>query len=116
MNADTPDPSQIAHLLAQREAMLLAQLRPAGLEIDASEVHDFKEAADRSAGGALDDARQAQAAAELAEVVAARRRLEAGRYGRCEDCGEPVAPARLAIMPATRFCARCEAARERTRG
>jgi DnaK suppressor protein len=40
----------------------------------------------------------------LDEVALAIARLEEGTYGRCEACGEPVAPARLEAMPATRFC------------
>ncbi len=40
----------------------------------------------------------------LEEVALAIGRLEEGRYGRCEVCGQPVAPARLEAMPATRYC------------
>jgi DnaK suppressor protein len=40
----------------------------------------------------------------LDEVDGAIGRLESGSYGRCEVCGEPIAPARLEAMPATRFC------------
>jgi RNA polymerase-binding transcription factor DksA len=40
----------------------------------------------------------------LDEVALAITRFEAGSYGRCEVCGEPVGSARLEAMPATRFC------------
>ena len=40
----------------------------------------------------------------LSEVAQAIRRLEAGSYGRCEICGEPIGEARLEAMPATRYC------------
>jgi DnaK suppressor protein len=40
----------------------------------------------------------------LDEVALAITRFEAGSYGRCEVCGEPVGQARLEAMPATRFC------------
>lgn len=46
----------------------------------------------------------ADLAAELHEVALARARLDAGRYGRCERCHEPITPARLEAMPAARFC------------
>lgn len=46
----------------------------------------------------------------LAEVQAALARLSAGTYGQCTDCGEPVAPQRLAVQPAARRCLACEQA------
>lgn len=41
---------------------------------------------------------------ELVEVQDALRRLDDGRYGVCETCGQPIADARLEAMPATRYC------------
>lgn len=43
----------------------------------------------------------------LAEVEAAIRRLEDGTYGRCQRCGQPIAPARLEAKPAARRCISC---------
>lgn len=43
----------------------------------------------------------------LAEVEAAIDRLEAGTYGHCEQCGQPIAPARLEAKPAARRCIAC---------
>ncbi len=40
----------------------------------------------------------------LDEVSQALARLEEGSYGTCEVCGQPINPARLEAMPATRFC------------
>jgi RNA polymerase-binding transcription factor len=53
----------------------------------------------------LDDART-----RLAELDAARERLERGAYGICETCGRDIAPARLEAQPATRRCVACAAA------
>ncbi|GAA2015486.1 TraR/DksA C4-type zinc finger protein [Nakamurella flavida] len=33
--------------------------------------------------------------------------LDAGRYGSCRRCGEPIAPGRLEIMPTATRCVRC---------
>ena len=40
----------------------------------------------------------------LADVELALQKLDEGTYGRCEVCGEPIAPARLEAMPASRHC------------
>jgi RNA polymerase-binding transcription factor DksA len=34
-------------------------------------------------------------------------RIQAGTYGRCANCGEPIHPDRLAVMPDTKLCIRC---------
>lgn len=45
--------------------------------------------------------------AEVAQVRAALRRLDAGTYGRCARCGEPIGAARLAAIPSTTTCVAC---------
>jgi RNA polymerase-binding protein DksA len=46
----------------------------------------------------------------LADVDEALRRLEAGRYGLCDRCGQPIGAERLAARPAARTCITCAAA------
>ena len=41
---------------------------------------------------------------QLVDVEAALERIDAGTYGTCQTCGDPIAPARLDAMPATRYC------------
>lgn len=41
---------------------------------------------------------------ELTELQMALARLEAGKYGLCEACAEPISDARLEAMPAARYC------------
>ena len=48
-----------------------------------------------------------QARRRLADVDAAVGAVEAGTYGRCESCGEPIAPERLAARPTARTCIAC---------
>jgi DnaK suppressor protein len=73
---------------------------------------------DQSAIGRLSrmDAMQAQAmaiATERRRADAIRRidqaldRLEAGTYGECVNCGEAIAPKRLAFDPAIATCIEC---------
>ena len=47
----------------------------------------------------------------LAEVEHALAKFEEGTYGLCENCGEPIAPARLEAKPAARFCINCASRR-----
>ncbi|MGI5171582.1 TraR/DksA family transcriptional regulator [Spirillospora sp. CA-253888] len=44
----------------------------------------------------------------LADNEAALTRLEAGRYGLCADCGEPILPERLELMPEASHCVLCQ--------
>jgi RNA polymerase-binding protein DksA len=41
---------------------------------------------------------------QLADVDRALERLDAGTYGTCEACGEPIGAARLRARPAARLC------------
>jgi RNA polymerase-binding transcription factor DksA len=43
----------------------------------------------------------------LAEIEAALERIASGRYGRCEQCGEPIEAALLSSRPQARYCAAC---------
>jgi RNA polymerase-binding transcription factor DksA len=40
-------------------------------------------------------------------VNAALDRLNHGKYGRCEECNEPIAKPRLQALPYTRHCIQC---------
>ena len=44
----------------------------------------------------------------LQAIEGALGRLDDGTYGVCRDCGDPVAPARLAAIPWTRVCITCK--------
>jgi RNA polymerase-binding transcription factor DksA len=47
----------------------------------------------------------------LAEVQEALGKMDAGTYGVCESCGQPIAPARLEAKPAARRCIDCASRR-----
>jgi RNA polymerase-binding protein DksA len=40
-------------------------------------------------------------------VNEALQRLDRGKFGRCEECGEPIAKPRLQALPYTRHCIQC---------
>jgi DnaK suppressor protein len=48
-------------------------------------------------------------ARQLAEVTRALEDISAGRYGVCRECGEPIAKARLKVMPFATRCVACQA-------
>jgi len=50
---------------------------------------------------------------ELEAIEAALQRLENGNYGLCENCGQPIEPRRLEIMPETPLCRNCQSQREK---
>jgi DnaK suppressor protein len=50
-----------------------------------------------------------QARSRLAAVEAATRKLDAGTYGQCDVCGEPIGAERLAARPTALTCVRCAA-------
>ena len=50
-----------------------------------------------------------EARKRIAEIDAALSRLEAGRYGVCVRCGQPIGEDRLAARPAVPTCIRCAA-------
>ena len=49
----------------------------------------------------------AAARERIAEVDDALRRVDAGTYGTCERCGQPIAEERLAARPFARSCVAC---------
>ena len=81
----------------------------ASRDTNADDEHDPEGATiafERSQVGAL--IRQGQL--RLAEVDAAVERLDAGTYGTCEECGQPIGQGRLTARPAARTCIKCAGA------
>lgn len=108
---------QLASQLRQRQAELQAQLQAAnGAGIQGTgpgDVLDFKDMAAEDTRAQVDEVANAHAARELGLIAAALRRVEAGHYGQCEDCGEAIDERRLRALPATPYCTACQAIHER---
>jgi DnaK suppressor protein len=76
--------------------------------IDLYDAHD--EGGDDAAAGIRFQETAERIAAEryaLKEVEAALARIDEGSYGRCEQCGSMVSPARLDAVPHARYCSGC---------
>jgi DnaK suppressor protein len=52
----------------------------------------------------LDEGLEESAQHTVDEIDAALQRIEAGSYGTCEICGEPIGGERLSAIPWTRLC------------
>ncbi len=113
--------SRFAQLLAKREAELRAVLRATSdldehtSDVSNGEVVDFKDMAIEETQAVVEKAKAGQAAQELEQMIAARRRLQDGSYGECLDCGEEIDLRRLTALPATPYCTACQAIHEHER-
>lgn len=118
--ATATDAALVLDALARREAetrhraeRLGAQLRgvvEAAVGSNADDEHDPE-------GATLAFERQQlaallrQAEDELVELAAARDRVAAGTFGRCDACGGPIGAERLAARPTARTCVVCAGSR-----
>lgn len=108
-DADVDAGADYAALLEAERADLRAQLAElgfgdaGGLKYDSNFADTSQVTAERGEAEAL----AGQLRDALAEVERALARLEDGTYGRCERCGQQIAPARLEAKPAARRCIAC---------
>ena len=63
-------------------------------------------------GQAMSRERGRRRVLELQKIAAALRRIDAGDYGYCLACDEPIAPPRLALDAAVTLCIECATGRE----
>ncbi|MBA3941548.1 MAG: hypothetical protein C0520_10095 [Sphingopyxis sp.] len=100
--------------VASIRAVLVARLAELGARVDAIEEaqrepldDDLSEqAVAREDDEALDGVERA-AMEEIARIRGAIGRIEAGTYGQCLVCGEPVDEARLEALPTATRCISC---------
>jgi len=79
----------------------------AGLEYDSNFADSSQVTAERGEAEAL----ATRLREALVEVEDALERFDAGTFGRCETCGNPIPEARLEAMPAARHCINCASRR-----
>ena len=46
---------------------------------------------------------------EISGIEHALEKFEKGTYGLCENCGQPIAPGRLEVLPQAAYCVNCKA-------
>jgi DnaK suppressor protein len=75
--------------------------------------HTPLHAADIASSNAFTDVTTLETENSLLESIdAALARIATGSYGKCDDCGEPIAAARLDALPFATTCTACAEARE----
>ena len=113
--------------LAEVRTELEAQATTLRAEIDRAEVVSEKLKRDQSTEGSGDEADAGSKTFErehemslannsrdlLVQVERALGRLDAGTYGRCEECGNPIPKARLQAFPRATLCVTCKQREER---
>ena len=96
--------SATARLRQMGGADALDELRPVGDTAFADEVDIIQANEWREIGFATREL----LVERVNRLVAAIDRLNEGEYGRCVECGEDIAPARLRAMPEVPTCVSCQ--------
>ena len=110
--------STLRNLLTFRLDELRAQVRAdeLGRRGDADgvrrDVGDRKDEAALEQQGDVLEAEEQRDLADFARVERALKRLDAGTYGDCAACGEPIPLQRLLVQPDAERCAACQTALE----
>tara|TARA_R110002126_G_scaffold7828_38_gene37956 strand:- start:11827 stop:12159 length:333 start_codon:yes stop_codon:yes gene_type:complete len=105
------DIEKFGSLLAARKADLIASVANASdsaapVELD-QQVQGRLSRMDALQGQAMAQATIQRRRVEIAQIDAALRRMEAGEFGYCVECGDDIAPKRLELNPAIARCVDC---------
>lgn len=93
--------------LEHRLDVLLKRVRAIDLDLRRQGDRDWAERAIEVENDDVLEGLDDQSRAEAVAIRAALRRLEAGTYGLCAACGQPIPAARLAALPAATTCVAC---------
>ena len=102
-------------LLARREG-LFRQVTEAEMSSRERDLEATQDPADMAANAYTKELLISMSANDrrLLELIdEALRRIEAGEYGECVNCGEPVSEKRLEAVPWARYCLKCQDLQER---
>ena len=102
-------------LLARRES-LFSQVTEAEMSSRERDLEATQDPADMAANAYTKELLISMSANDrklLQLIDEALGRVEAGEYGECANCGEPVAEKRLDAVPWTRYCLKCQDLQER---
>ncbi len=94
--------------LARRDAAMQKHLR----HEDGRNEEDWDDRAALTENDEVLDALEEDALAEMAKIREALNRMDAGDYGTCSECEEPIAAGRLKALPYATWCIECARAAE----
>ena len=95
--------------LLRRLSQLDSRLHAIESALDAPHSADWEEAAVEREGNEVLEKLGETGDAEIARIRAALERMRKGGYGICTQCGEPISPQRLEVLPETPLCRQCAA-------
>jgi DnaK suppressor protein len=93
-----------AETLREEAEQLAAEMEPGDIQFD----EESGEGGTMNVERERDLALSAQARAAVDEIDRALSKLDAGTYGICEQCGEPIKRARLKALPYAALCIACK--------
>ena len=96
------------HLINELE-QLKASVRPTDERREGSPFGKREEEATESLELERRLALEKQMREQLADMEHALQKFEEGTYSLCEDCGQPIDPARLDALPQAKLCLSCKA-------
>lgn len=93
-----------AEALKAEADQLAQEMEPGDIQFDEESGEGGTMNIDRERDLAL----SAQARAAVEEIDHALAKIQAGTYGACENCGQPIPKARLKALPYARLCVACK--------
>lgn len=107
MSTDTDQIAEArARLLAERTEVL-AEIEALVSRLETKGDYELGEGDPMIYQWELNLALRERAQQHLAEIEEALQQLDMGIYGRCERCGKPIEPERLAVLSHTTVCSQC---------
>ena len=101
------DISEIKILLQKRLHELNNRAESIDNDLSEEADDDWGEEAAESAGDEVLEEVGELALEEIAQIKRALSRIEAGKYGQCTQCGDPIPKARLEALPYATNCVKC---------
>lgn len=95
-------------ILRERRKELAARVSSIDAALQAPLSADFEEQAGDLEGQESLETIESVALKEIAAIDAALKRIAAGTYGICVECGAPIAPQRLEAVPTALRCVSCK--------
>ncbi len=102
-----PQISQYEAILKSRLAELTARLGAVEEELDQPSDPDVEDRATEREGDEVLEGLGNAGQAEIRMIEAALARIEAGEFGICVACGDPISEERLAVVPHAARCRKC---------